>query len=139
MDDNYPERTYQLEMARTSIMTNTLVSLPTGLGKTLIAAVVMYNYYRWFPTGKVVFCAPTRPLVTQQIRACYNIMGIPERHTAEISGRSKPESRQKIWESKRVFFCTPHTLVKDIEGGRCDAREIVCVVMDEVSRGMLSS
>ena len=35
-------------------MQNTLVSLPTGLGKTLIAAVVMYNYYRWFPTGKVV-------------------------------------------------------------------------------------
>lgn len=29
---------------------NTLVCLPTGLGKTLIAAVVMYNHYRWFPT-----------------------------------------------------------------------------------------
>jgi ERCC4-related helicase len=52
-------------------MQNTLVSLPTGLGKTLIAAVVMYNYYRWFPTGKVVFCAPTRPLVSQQIHAWY--------------------------------------------------------------------
>lgn len=41
-------------MSQTAIMANTLVSLPTGLGKTLIAAVVMYNYYRWFPTGKVV-------------------------------------------------------------------------------------
>lgn len=114
-------------------MTNTLVSLPTGLGKTLIAAVVMYNYYRWFPTGKVVFCAPTRPLVTQQIEACYNIMGIPEHDTAEISGRSKPEARVKIWHDKRVFFCTPQTLVKDIEEKRCDAKKIVCVVMDEVS------
>eukprot|EP00804_Cyclotella_cryptica_P015445 CCRYP_008049-RB/>CCRYP_008049-RB protein AED:0.02 eAED:0.02 QI:108/1/1/1/1/1/5/398/1979 len=134
IDDKYPERSYQLQMAHTSIMTNTLVSLPTGLGKTLIAAVVMYNYYRWFPTGKVVFCAPTRPLVTQQIQACYKIMGIPELHTAEISGRSKPESREAIWKAKRVFFCTPHTLVKDIEGGRCDAESIVCVVMDEAHR-----
>ncbi len=41
-------------MSSAAIAQNTLVSLPTGLGKTLIAAVVMYNYYRWFPTGKVV-------------------------------------------------------------------------------------
>ncbi|EED87716.1 atp-dependent RNA helicase, partial [Thalassiosira pseudonana CCMP1335] len=134
VDEKYPERSYQLQMSQTAIMANTLVSLPTGLGKTLIAAVVMYNYYRWFPTGKVVFCAPTRPLVTQQIQACYKIMGIPELHTAEISGRSKPESRENMWNSKRVFFCTPHTLVKDIEGGRCDAKSIVCVVMDEAHR-----
>jgi len=89
VDEKYPERSYQLQMSQTAIMANTLVSLPTGLGKTLIAAVVMYNYYRWFPTGKVVFCAPTRPLVTQQIQACYKIMGIPELHTAEISGRGE--------------------------------------------------
>jgi len=85
-------------------MSNTLVSLPTGLGKTLVAAVVMYNYYRWFPQGKVVFIAPTRPLVSQQILACYKIMGIPEVHTAEISGRSKPDSRVAMWTNKRCFF-----------------------------------
>ena len=133
-DDKYPERIYQLEMSESAIMNNTLVSLPTGLGKTLIAAVVMYNYYRWFPEGKVIFCAPTRPLVTQQIQACYKIMGIPERQTAEISGRVPNTSRQKIWDNKRVFFCTPQTLVKDIEEHRCDASKIVCVVMDEAHR-----
>lgn len=31
-----------------------MVVLPTGLGKTLIAAVVMYNYFRWFPEGKFI-------------------------------------------------------------------------------------
>ena len=34
---------------QTSLLTNTLVCLPTGLGKTLIAAVVMHNFCRWFP------------------------------------------------------------------------------------------
>jgi len=134
IDDKYPERTYQLEMSESAILYNTLVSLPTGLGKTLIAAVVMYNYYRWFPEGKVVFCAPTRPLVTQQIHACYKIMGIPERYTAEISGRVPNTSRKQMWDNKRVFFCTPQTLVKDIEEDRCDASKIVCVVMDEAHR-----
>lgn len=115
-------------------MHNTLVSLPTGLGKTLIAAVVMYNYYRWFPTGKVIFCAPTRPLVTQQIEACYRIMGVPTAHTAEITGRAIPVSRGEYWASRRLFFCTPQTLQKDIDERRCDAKSVVCIVLDEAHR-----
>lgn len=30
--------------------------------------------------------APTRPLVKQQIDACYNIMAIPKEATAELTG-----------------------------------------------------
>ena len=48
---NMPERHYQYSIIRQALFKNTLVSLPTGLGKTFIAAVVMYNFYRWFPTG----------------------------------------------------------------------------------------
>ncbi|CAN0455317.1 unnamed protein product [Hapterophycus canaliculatus] len=44
---NYPVRQYQLQIVTQALFNNTLVALPTGLGKTLIAAVVMYNYYRW--------------------------------------------------------------------------------------------
>lgn len=44
---NYPVRQYQLQIVTEALFKNTLVSLPTGLGKTLIAAVVMYNFYRW--------------------------------------------------------------------------------------------
>lgn len=70
----YEERAYQVNICNTAIHHNTLVAIPTGTGKTLIAAVVMYNFYRWFPTGKIIFLAPTKPLVSQQIGACYNIM-----------------------------------------------------------------
>ena len=72
---NREVRKYQMTIAKNALLHNTLVVLPTGLGKTLIAAVVMYNYYRWFPHGKVVFMAPTKPLVAQQIEACHGIMG----------------------------------------------------------------
>lgn len=84
---NYPLRDYQFQIVEKALMMNTLVTLPTGLGKTFIAAVLMYNYYRWYPQGKIIFIAPTKPLVAQQIEACYNIMGIPESVTAELTGQ----------------------------------------------------
>ena len=83
---NYPVREYQYNIVQNALLKNTLVTLPTGLGKTFIASVVMYNFYRWYPTGKVVFMAPTKPLVAQQIEACYNITGIPRQDTAEMTG-----------------------------------------------------
>ena len=83
---NLPMRTYQYNIVQKALFTNTLVTLPTGLGKTFIAAVVMYNFYRWYPSGKIIFLAPTKPLVAQQVKACYNIMGIPKEHTTEMTG-----------------------------------------------------
>ena len=47
----------------------------------------MYNFYRWYPQGKVVFMAPTKPLVAQQIEACYKVMGIPQSHMQEMTGK----------------------------------------------------
>lgn len=90
---NYPIRDYQFQIVENALYRNTLVTLPTGLGKTFIAAVLMYNYYRWYPQGKVIFMAPTKPLVAQQIEACYNIMGIPESDTSQMTGEKSYEER----------------------------------------------
>lgn len=51
---NVPLRDYQFAITKKALFSNTLVALPTGLGKTLIAAVVMYNYFRWFPDGNLI-------------------------------------------------------------------------------------
>ena len=67
----------------------------------------MYNYYRWFPEGKIVFMAPTKPLVAQQIEACYEITGLPQEVTDELTGASKRDQRKSSWNTKRVFFLTP--------------------------------
>ena len=105
---NYPVRDYQFNIIKKALLNNTLVVLPTGLGKTFIAAVVMYNFYRWYPRGKLIFMAPTKPLVAQQIDACYKIMGIPYKDTIEMTGnvyKRKPAVlRFSTWCKERLVI-----------------------------------
>ena len=127
-------RQYQVDIAKQAVLRNTLVSLPTGTGKTLIAAVVMYNFHRWFERGKIVFLAPTRPLVSQQIRACAQVTWISAEHMAELTGTVSGSERQLLWESRRIFFCTPQVFENDLDAGRCPARDVVCLVLDEAHK-----
>ncbi|KAF5732139.1 hypothetical protein HS088_TW18G00828 [Tripterygium wilfordii] len=133
---NIPYRDYQFAITKTALFSNTLVALPTGLGKTLIAAVVMYNYFRWFPDGKIVFAAPSRPLVMQQIEACHNVVGIPQEWTIDMTGQVSPTRRACFWKEKRVFFVTPQVLEKDIQSGTCLVKYLVCLVIDEAHRAL---
>jgi hypothetical protein len=127
-------RLYQYNIVRKALFNNVLVSLPTGLGKTFIAAAVMYNFWRWYPEGKIIFMAPTRPLVNQQIEACYSIAPIPPADCAEMTGQDAPAIRQAAWAKRRVFYCTPQTVQNDLKGGRIDASKIVCLVLDEAHK-----
>ncbi|KAJ3870141.1 P-loop containing nucleoside triphosphate hydrolase protein [Lentinula novae-zelandiae] len=131
---NRPKRDYQFDIVRNSLFENTIVALPTGTGKTFIAGVVMLNYYRWFPEGKVVFVAPTRPLVSQQIEACHEACGIPGSDAIEMTGQVSKPIRHKFWGQKRVFYMTPQTLINDLQSENCDARDIVLLVVDEAHR-----
>lgn len=136
VNPKHPKRDYQIEMSETALFQNTLISLPTGLGKTMIAAVVLYNFHRWFPTGKIIFCCPTQPLVTQQVEACHKIVTISERETATLTGKTTAEVRERLWMERRLFFCTPQTVQNDIlnPGMNVPASKVVCVILDEVHR-----
>ncbi|KAH9921943.1 P-loop containing nucleoside triphosphate hydrolase protein [Epithele typhae] len=90
---NKPKRDYQYNIVKNCLVENTLVAIPTGLGKTFIAGVVMLNFYNWFPEGKVVFVAPTKPLVAQQIDACHKTCGIPGNSAAELTGNVSADKR----------------------------------------------
>ena len=131
---NMSIRKYQMDIVKSCLYENTLVCLPTGLGKTFIAAVVVYNYYRWYPQSKIVFMAPTKPLVAQQIEACYNIMGIPQSDTCEMTGNVNINSREKAWSSKRVFFLTPQVMSNDLARGSFPAGQVKLIIVDEAHR-----
>ncbi|XP_032820871.2 Fanconi anemia group M protein isoform X2 [Petromyzon marinus] len=133
---NFPVREYQYSIVQTALFNNTMVCLPTGLGKTFIAAVVMYNFYRWYPSGKILFMAPTKPLVAQQMEACHNVMGISQEHMAEMTGSTMASDRQAIWARKRLFFLTPHVMKNDLCSEACPAAAVKCLVVDEAHKAM---
>jgi hypothetical protein len=134
--NNMTVRSYQYSIVERCLHRNTMVVLPTGMGKTFIAAVVMFNFYRWYPLGKVVFMAPTKPLVTQQADACYKIVGIPNEDMTFMTGNMPPEKRKLLWASKRVFFITPQVIANDIMRGDVDVNLIKCVVIDEAHKAL---
>ncbi|KAF8213318.1 hypothetical protein K438DRAFT_1902438 [Mycena galopus ATCC 62051] len=105
---NQPKRDYQFNIVKHCLFDNTIVALPTGLGKTFIAGVVMLNFYRWFPQGKVVFVAPTKPLVAQQIEASHKTCGIPGSDAIELTGHNPKAMRERarIATSTTSFFCS---------------------------------
>ena len=127
-------RDYQYSIVARALYHNMLVALPTGLGKTLIAAIVMLNWFRWTTSAQIVFVAPTKPLVSQQVKACFEIAGIPRSCTTMLTGSTTPGVRAEEWQSKRVFFMTPQTLINDLKTGICDPKRLVLIVVDEAHR-----
>ncbi|KAM0722251.1 hypothetical protein Q7P37_001692 [Cladosporium fusiforme] len=127
-------RDYQFNIVARSLFHNTLVALPTGLGKTFIAATVMLNYYRWTTDAKIIFMAPTKPLIAQQMEACYGIAGIRRQDTVLMTGETTPAVRAEEWEEKRAFFMTPQTVINDLKQGTCDPKKIVLLVVDEAHK-----
>jgi ATP-dependent DNA helicase MPH1 len=129
-----PTRDYQFSIVKNGLFNNTLVALPTGLGKTFIAATIMLNYYRWTKKAKLIFMAPTKPLVAQQVGACFTIVEIPRSDTTLLTGEVSPAMRADEWETKRVFFVTPQTLENDLSLGLVDPKSISLLVIDEAHR-----
>ncbi|KAI4190897.1 MAG: hypothetical protein L6R41_000498 [Letrouitia leprolyta] len=127
-------RSYQYSIVAGGLYHNMLVALPTGLGKTFIAATIMLNFFRWTTDAQIVFVAPTKPLVSQQVKACFEIAGIPRSSTTMLTGVTPPGVRAEEWRSKRVFFMTPQTIVNDLKTGICDPKRLVLLVVDEAHR-----
>lgn len=132
--NNMPIRGYQKQAVEKALFTNAMIVLPTGFGKTFIAAVVMHNFYHWYPTGKIIFVAPTKPLVTQQFTECKKISGIPSSDCSVMTGTTFKTKRHIIWEEKRVFFATPQVIENDLEDYSIPAKQVRCLVIDEAHR-----
>lgn len=127
-------RDYQYSIVAAGLYHNMLVALPTGLGKTFIAATIMLNWFRWTTHAQIVFVAPTKPLVSQQVKACFGIAGIPRSETTMLTGGIAPGLRAAEWQSKRLFFMTPQTLINDLKTGICDPKKLALLVVDEAHR-----
>ena len=96
-------REYQRSIVETALRFNTLVALPTGLGKTLIAAVVMYNFHPLVPDGKVVFLAPaSRSSRSRSGRATRSSACAPS--TRRAAGLGQSAERERLARAARLLL-----------------------------------
>ncbi|KNE55794.1 hypothetical protein AMAG_17828 [Allomyces macrogynus ATCC 38327] len=45
-----------------------------------------------------------------------------------------PEERKHYWQTKRMFFTTPHNMATDLNHGTCPGKDVVLIVVDEAHR-----
>ncbi|MCH8519725.1 MAG: DEAD/DEAH box helicase family protein [Nanoarchaeota archaeon] len=128
-------RPYQSSIINNSYDKNTFVVLPTGLGKTIIAQELLVYYGNKFPNKKILFLAPTRPLVEQQQISIQNTLeGINENDFITLTGQVSPSKREAIYQEKKFIFSTPQLIENDIINGILNPNEITLCIFDEAHR-----
>ncbi len=136
LSSDFQAREYQRRIAEVATSTNTLVVLPTGLGKTMIAIMVTAAMLEKDPDSKVMVLAPTRPLVLQHLRAFGDGLTLPEGSMTALTGTVEPGERELLWMKSRVIFATPQTVYNDVRHGRVSLRKVVLAVFDEAHRSV---
>jgi len=132
LKDQLQLRLYQQTILSTAVEKNTLVVLPTGLGKTHIAIALAGLYA---DKGKVLIMAPTVPLVNQHYDNFKKFFS-PAEDLAILTGKIAAVDRIKLWNSANIIVATPQTVRFDIISGRISLDSVSLVVFDEAHRAV---
>ncbi|MEM1767494.1 MAG: DEAD/DEAH box helicase family protein, partial [Candidatus Bathyarchaeia archaeon] len=125
------DRLYQRRILEQARRKNTLVILPTALGKTMIALLLAIERIDF---GKVLFLAPTRPLVQQHCKTFMDKTLLEKGELATAMGSMAPEKRVQIYSRSRVIFATPQCILNDIERGLLNLENFSLIIFDEAHR-----
>ncbi len=135
LSDGYLEdRAYQRQLAATACGANTLVCLPTGLGKTAVSLLVTAARLHESDQGKALLLAPTKPLTRQHASFYREALEIPDDHICVFTGDTAPADRAALWESARVVMATPQVVENDLVGNRISLADVVHCTFDECHR-----
>jgi len=131
---NIKPREYQQNIFDIAKDKNTLVVLPTGTGKTLIALMLAVERKKKFPLLKILMLAPTRPLVEQHYQTFKKILPELFVEIEMFTGSVNAEKRRKIFQTAEMIFSTPQCIANDLDGGIYDIKEVSLLIIDEAHR-----
>lgn len=129
-------RVYQQVIFDSAVRDNTLVVLPTGLGKTQIGVMLAAHRLSNEEDSKILMMAPTRPLVLQHRDTFEKTIDLPDEKFKVLTGKTKPEARKKEWGGGKLFFSTPQTVERDMISGRVSLYDFSLIVFDEAHRAV---
>jgi Fanconi anemia group M protein len=121
-------RAYQINIFNAVKDRNALVVIPTGLGKTVVALMVMAHRAR---AGKILVLAPTKPLCEQHHATIRELTTFDD--IALVTGEVvKKDERAAHYERAAVVIATPQTVENDLD--RLDMSAFSLAVFDEAHR-----
>jgi ERCC4-related helicase len=124
-------REYQYNIAHSADNASTLVVLPTGMGKTIIALLVIAKELA--QGHAILFLSPTKPLVNQHAQTLSTLLTEGD-VVGVFTGEVPPEKRVAIWDSKRIIVSTPQVIENDLIARRYDLSKISRIIFDEAHR-----
>ena len=127
-------RHYQNNIANCCKNRNSLVVLPTGLGKTIIGILLIAHSLKKYPKAKVVILAPTRPLVFQHKASCEKFLNLDSEDIISFTGKISPEKRINLYKNSKIIISTPQVINNDIVRGRYDLRQVSLIIFDEAHK-----
>ena len=128
---NFIPRLYQQTILGTAARHNTLVVLPTGLGKTAIAFLLTAQRLNNYPHSKILMLAPTKPLCEQHVGSFREHLEILPEKIVLFTGSVSPEKRAQLWKEAQIIISTPQGLENDIINNRIDLKEVSLLIFDE--------
>lgn len=123
---------YQVEIAKNALHENTAVILPTGLGKTIIAFLVMAEVL----PKKILFLAPTKPLVQQHYESCKKFLVVDASAVEMLTGSVSVKKRRTLFKAATIVVATPQTIAHDLNSKRYTLQDFGLVVFDEMHRAV---
>ena len=131
---NFEPRLYQETILGSCSDKNTLVALPTGMGKTKTAILVAINRLNLHKESNILFLTPTKPLANQiyeEFKECTNIEDI-----FLFTGAIAPQKREEISKKAKIIISTPQTIENDIINNTFNFKNTSLLVIDEAHRAV---
>ncbi|MFX1597380.1 MAG: DEAD/DEAH box helicase family protein, partial [Promethearchaeota archaeon] len=127
-------RDYQKNIVSSCKNKNSLVVLPTGLGKTIIGILLISNCLIKYPKAKIIILAPTRPLVSQHKDSCMKLLDINSEEITTLTGKISPEKRIQLFRNSKIIISTPQVIKNDLMKDRYDLKQIALIIFDEAHK-----
>ena len=106
-------RIYQEMLFAESVGQNSLIVLPTGLGKTIIMLYLVGYYLSLSKELKILVATPTKPLVHQITETFKKHLDYDPDFILVIDGSVNPVIRAKLYLDCKVIISTPQSLAND--------------------------
>ncbi len=127
------KRKYQISIAEEAKKGSLMVVLPTGLGKTTVALLVIVER---LAKGKILFLAPTRPLVEQHSAFLKEVLTLDASLIQTFTGTVLADRRDKLWDAAKIVVSTPQIIENDLLSTRIDLSSVSLIIFDECHRAV---